>query len=65
MFWSCSFFIIVGIRFVLGVGGEGVVASALVRPEASLVLEQVFHERLLVASGFLVGRQRTVKYPNY
>ena len=29
------------------------------RPEASLVLEQVFQERLLVASGFQVGRRRT------
>ena len=29
------------------------------KPEASLVLEQVFHERKLVASGFQVGRRRT------
>ena len=29
------------------------------RPKASLELEQVFHERLLVSSGFQLGRCRT------
>ena len=38
---------------------EGVAASALVRPKASLMLEQVFQERLLVASGFQVDRRGT------
>ena len=45
-----------GDRFILGVGGKVLLHLLLVRPEASLVLVQVFHQRTACCQWFPGGQ---------